>query len=97
MNQSSDPSINVQHQEDAGRFTAEVDGQQARLDYQLAGKVMRITHTVVPDAIGGRGIAGQLVQAAVDHARAQDWQVRPACSYAESWIGKHPQYADLVV
>ncbi len=96
MNASSDQTVNIEHQPDPGRFTAQVDGQQACLDYQLADKVMRITHTVVPEAIGGRGIAGELVQAAVDQARAQGWKVQPSCSYAESWIGKHPEYADLV-
>lgn len=79
-----------------GRFAAEIDGEQARLDYETVDLVMHITHTVVPDAIGGRGIAGRLVRAALDHARAEGWKVKPVCSYAAAWIGKHPGYADLL-
>ena len=56
---------------------------------------MTITHTIVPAAIGGRGIAGQLVQAALDHARSAGLKVAPECSYADDWMRTHPEYEDL--
>lgn len=56
---------------------------------------MTITHTEVPVAVGGRGIAGALVQSALEMARANGWQVIPACSYAAAWIKRHPACADL--
>ena len=49
----------------------------------------------VPEAIGGRGIAGELVRAALDHARAAGWKVRAECAYSDAWIGKHPEYEAL--
>ena len=57
---------------------------------------MTITHTGVPPAVGGRGIAGALVQAAFDWARGAKRKVVPACSYAAQWARKHPEYSDLV-
>ena len=54
-----------------------------------------ITHTVVPLAIGGRGIAGDLVKHALDFARSEGLKVLPQCSYAADYIRKHPEYADL--
>ncbi|SJZ56071.1 GNAT family N-acetyltransferase [Novilysobacter spongiicola] len=94
MNQSR---VDVEHQPGAGRFRAEVEGTEAELAYRMEEGVMVITHTRVPDAIGGRGVAGALTRAAFDHARAGDIRVRPACSYAEAWAGRHPEYADLVI
>jgi len=85
----------VQHDAAASRFTVDVDGQQGYVEYELEDGVMLITHTIVPAAIGGRGTAGQLVQAALDHARASGLKVAPQCSYADAWIRKHPQYDDL--
>jgi len=78
---------------DTGRhaFTTEVDGNRAELDYTLADGVMTITHTRVPPAIGGRGIAAQLMEAALSAARAAGWSVNPACSYAKAYLEKHPQ------
>jgi predicted GNAT family acetyltransferase len=51
----------------------------------------------VPRALRGRGIAAQLVQAALDHARAHGLKVRPDCSYAETYIERHPDMQDLLI
>lgn len=88
--------LDIVHHAIPGRFVVEVDGHVARLDYEQDQGVMHINHTVVPEAIGGRGIAGRLVQAAFRHARDEGWKVRPECSYAAAWAGKHPDVADLL-
>ncbi|MDC8013021.1 GNAT family N-acetyltransferase [Tahibacter soli] len=85
----------IRHEPDARRFVVVVDGHECELVYRLAGGVMKIVHTGVPSAVGGRGIAGELVRAAYDAARAQGWKVIPACSYAAVWVERHPEYADL--
>jgi predicted GNAT family acetyltransferase len=82
---------NINHDREAHRFTTEVDGHRAQLDYTLADRVMTITHTRVPPAIGGRGIAAELMEAALSAARGAGWSVNPACSYAKSYLEKHPQ------
>jgi predicted GNAT family acetyltransferase len=81
----------ISHDADAHRFSTELDGNRAELDYTLADGVMTITHTRVPPAIGGRGIAAQLTEAALGAARAAGWSVNPACSYAKAYLEKHPQ------
>ena len=65
------------------------------VEYAIAGQVMTVHHTRVPEAIGGRGIAGILVRAALDHARNHGLKVRPTCSYADAWMRRHPEYEDL--
>lgn len=86
--------IAVNHDAGAHRFTTEVDGSVAELDYTLADAVMTITHTGVPPAIGGRGIAAKLMEAALNAARTAGWSVIPACSYAQSYLEKQPQAPD---
>ena len=85
----------IAHDPAQRRFTTEVDGQTGYIEYERAGEVMVITHTIVPPAIGGRGIAGALVHAAVEYARAEGLKVDPQCSYADGWLGKHPEYEPL--
>ncbi|WP_202842734.1 GNAT family N-acetyltransferase [Luteimonas saliphila] len=77
-------------------FHAHVAGDRGVLEYGLSAGRMEIAHTFVPAALRGRGIAGQLVRAALDHARAEGLAVVPACPYAAGWIERHPVYADLV-
>ena len=86
----------VVHDREARRFASTLEGVQAHLEYVLGDGVVSIVHTIVPPAIGGRGIAGALVEAAVEFARDNGWKVDPACSYARDWMRRHPQYADLL-
>ena len=85
----------IAHDSIGHRFATVVDGVQAHLEYLLRGGVMTITHTLVPASIGGRGIAGALVKAALDHARAEGLKVNPACSYSAAWMERHPDYQSL--
>lgn len=87
--------LDIQHNRAAQRFEVEVEGTLCVLDYTLAEGGMAITHTLVPPAAGGRGVAGELVRTALDFARAKGWKVAPLCSYAEAWMARHPDYADL--
>lgn len=85
----------ILHDAPARRFHTTVEGHDAYVEYALDGDVMVITRTVVPDAIGGRGIAGELVKTSLDHARQVGLKVDQVCSYADAWIDRHPDYADL--
>ncbi len=86
----------VEHNLAQQRFEWIEDGMLSVLDYQLQNGVMAITHTGVPEAVGGRGIAADLAKAALDTAREQGWSVRPLCSYVAAYIRRHKQYEDLV-
>ena len=71
----------VRHNEAQHRFEISVDGHLAVADYELAGDRMVFTHTLVPEALRGRGLAELLVRAGLAEARAQGLRVEPACSY----------------
>ncbi len=86
MNESS-----VEHDERARRFTRDMDGHRCVLDYSLDHDLMTITHTFVPPALEGRGIAALLMRAALAAARRRNWRVRAQCSYAVAYLRKHPQ------
>lgn len=95
MTDGSPGVSSIQHDPSAGRFTTTVDGLQGYVEYLEGDGLVTITHTVVPDAIGGRGIAGRLVQAVLEYARDAGLRVLPQCSYAAAYMDKHPEYADL--
>ena len=86
----------VIHRPDAGRFEVVVDGQRCVADYQMIDQVMWMTHTEVPTALNGRGLAARLVATALDHARAQGLKVRPRCSYVAAYMRRHPETLDLL-
>lgn len=52
-------------------------------------------HTLVPPAIGGRGVAMRLVEAMVADARENHFRIAPVCSYVEVAFRRHPEWADV--
>src|SRR5690606_1557833 len=83
------------HEPGSNRFSVSLEGELAVVEYTLGDGVMTIEHTRVPKPLEGRGIAGALVRAALDHARAQGMEVRPSCPYADAWMRRHPDYDSL--
>jgi len=79
-------------------YEEEVDGATttAELVYRMHDDVMVLVHTGVPDELGGRGLAGRLVTAAVDRAEAEGLAVRPDCPFARGWLSTHPDVASRV-
>ncbi len=86
--------MNLLHE--PNRFIMHAEGLSAHLEYELAGNVMTITHTSVPEALGRRGIAALLTKAAFDYARAADMKIIPACAYVAAWVKKHVDEQDML-
>jgi len=81
----------------AGRFEIERDGHVAFLDYNLGAGVLRLLHTEVPDQLQGQGIASELAKSALDWAREHSVKVDVICPFVDSYIKRHPEYADLIL
>ncbi|MGN7838808.1 GNAT family N-acetyltransferase [Stenotrophomonas sp. 22385] len=86
----------VEHDPARHRFQARIQGELALLDYRIQRKRMVITHTEVPEAIAGRGIAAELTRIALRYARDNRYKVVPACAYAEQFFERHAEYQDLL-
>jgi len=89
-------TVAVTHNEARQRFETTVDGQLCVADYQRRVDVLWMTHTVVPPAVCGRGVAAELVRVALAWAEAQGLQVEPACSYVEVYMRRHPETQKLL-
>jgi predicted GNAT family acetyltransferase len=78
------------------RYEARLDGDVVGFAaYQKTGQLVVFTHTEVDDAMEGRGIGSALVRGALDDVRRQALPVLPVCPFVQSWMTRHPDYADL--
>jgi uncharacterized protein len=80
-----------------GRFELERDGQVAYLEYNLAGKVLQLIHTEVPELLRGKGMASALAEAALAWAREHEVKVDVICPSVAAYLAKHPEYSYLVI
>ena len=64
--------------------------------YKEENNIWSITHTVVKQEFGGRGIAKRLVLAVIDEARKQNKKINPICSYAKKMMESSDEYKDVL-
>ena len=101
--------ITIQHQETekSGVFEAWMRAteegactepvQVGEMTYQRpTSQRMIIDHTRVFEGFEGRGIARQMVLAAVDFARAHNRRIIPVCSYAQAFLTRTDEYKDIL-
>jgi uncharacterized protein len=79
------------------RFELLVDGEPAAwAEYnELKGSLL-FTHTEVQPAYEGKGFGSKLVKFALDEVRKRGLHAIPSCRFVAGYIGKHPEYLDLV-
>jgi uncharacterized protein len=81
----------------SGRFELEQDGHTAALDYTLAGDVLGLLETEVPEALRGTGIASLLAKTALEYAREHHLKVDVTCPFVAGYLRTHPEYEDLLL
>lgn len=90
------PGTTVTNNEAEQRFEITIDGHRAELTYRSHCDRLVLVHTEVPDALEGRGIGGDLVRAAVEHAATHGLTLVPSCPFARGWLARHPDVAARV-
>ncbi len=78
------------------RFELIVEGITAHIDYERKSDRIVLIHTIVPDALGGKGVGSRLVKGALAMIRAEGLKLVPQCPFVAAYIDKHPEYRDLV-
>ena len=80
----------------AHRFELVVDRHLSFSEYTLDGDVITFTHTIVPPALEGHGVASRLISGALAQVRARGLKVRPVCKFVKAYIERHPEWQDLL-
>ncbi len=86
------------HEQDASRYTMTVDGELACvLDYRANDSAISMTRTFTVPTFRGQGLAGQLVEFAVNDIEANDSRrIVPMCWYVADWFQAHGERGALL-
>ena len=87
---------NFRDREDRNRFELDVDGAVAFVTYRKSPDAITLVHTEVPPELGGRGVGSRLGRATLDAVRAQGRELHVECDFIRTFMGKHPDYNDLL-
>jgi predicted GNAT family acetyltransferase len=88
--------LNIENNEGAQRWEAQLDQYLAVAEYRRRGATIFFIHTEVPPELEGQGVASKLVKTALDNARTQHLAVVPFCPFVAGYIRRHPDYKALV-
>jgi predicted GNAT family acetyltransferase len=92
-----DTAIAVNLDEALERYEISTGGELAGFtQYRLRPALIAFVHTEVEPRFEGRGLAGKLIAAALDDARAKGLAVLPFCPFVNAYIKRHGEYLDLV-
>ena len=81
----------------AERYEITVDGELAGFaEYRGHGATRAFTHTEVAERFAGRGLATELIRAALDDVRAHGRTIIPICPFVKAFLAEHREYLDLV-
>ncbi len=89
-------AMSVTDNEQEQRYELSVDGEFAISEYRRAGDEITFVHTEVPKALEGKGVGSARVRGELDDARAKGLTVVPLCPFVRAFIGRHPEYLDIV-
>ena len=76
------------HSEEEHRFILDKPEGTCYLEYSKQGNEVTVLHTIVPDPLSGKGLAGQLANAFFAWATAKQYVIHSGCSYMTSWLKK---------
>jgi len=86
----------VTHEKDNERFVVYIEGNEVYVEYTMAENVINLYHTFTDPALRGKGLAAQVVRAALEFAKKNNLKVIPTCSYVQAFIAKNDEYKELV-
>ena len=87
----------VANNSDNSRYEISVDGRLAGFtEYVDKGDILVFPHTQLFDEFAGQGLGAILVTGALDDVRANGRLIRADCTYVRRFLGKHPEYKDLI-
>lgn len=78
------------------RYELDAGDVTAVLYYRLADGVITLVHTETPSELQGQGIASRLVKGALEDIRSRGLKVVPRCPFVSAYMGKHPEFSDLL-
>jgi len=78
------------------RFELDADGHTALAFYRMEPGVITFVHTEVPQELSGRGVGSRLMHGALEQVRALGLKVVAKCPFVSAYLGKHPEFNDLL-
>ncbi len=79
------------------RFELKLDDHLATLHYEVyEPSVWRLTKTLVPNQLRGKGVGSELIQQVLEYCEKNLIRIIPECNFVVHYLEKHPEWEKLL-
>lgn len=87
----------VKNDTSGNRFFLEIEGDEVYLMYDESNNVIDLYSTYTPPQLRGKGLAAEVVKAALEYAKEKKLKVIPSCWYVRKFLEKHKEFQSIVL
>ena len=88
-------SYTLVHNIDECKYEYHIDSHIAYITYDDQNGNMHLTHTIVPEALAGKGLARTLLEDVLQEIKKADKKAVAQCSYIVKYQEKNPEASEL--
>jgi len=83
--------------EEKKRFEFEVEGHTAFIEYIIdKDNIMYLTHTEVPNALGGKGVGKAIVDKTLNYIKDNGFTLAPLCPFVAAYLKRNPGWQSIL-
>ncbi len=83
------------HNKEECKYEYHIDGHIAYITYDDQNGNMHLTHTIVPEALAGKGLAKTLLEDVLKEIEKADKKAVAQCSYIVKYQEKNPEKSGI--
>jgi predicted GNAT family acetyltransferase len=89
--------ITIKHDTKTEKFYTVIGGKECTLKYEKVNEnLYNLKMMFVPKNLRGQGVAGKIMEYALNYARKNMIKVKPSCGYIEDYIQKNLEHTSLL-
>lgn len=88
--------LEIKHDKEAQKFTMDINGEQARVEYNLRDGKMYLVYSEVPYHLRGRGIGKELVLKTFEKLTDEGYKAVAVCTYIKAVKNRHSKWAAII-
>lgn len=89
-------NLTVTHEKDKQRFTMDIDGKLARVNYELRDGKMFLIHSEVPYELRGKGYGKILVEETFKQLTEEGYSAKAVCSYIRAVARRSEEWNAII-
>lgn len=88
--------MKFKHDQENNRFTLDINGEIARVNYSLRDGKMHLTYSEVPFSLRGKGIGKILVEKTFEQLTKEGYEATAICGYIKRIASRSEKWKNII-